>query len=140
DPLRGHLEIKLWNPETAEELRSFLVARLEVESALVCFGPSGRRLATCSHGHTAKIWDSRTGNELCTLNGHGRPITSMAFSPDGKRVVTASQDQTLKIWDALTGDEVLTLRGHAFDVIQAHFSPNGRQLITTHRDGTVRFW
>jgi WD40 repeat protein len=140
DPLRGHMEVKLWNPDTADEMRAFLISRHEVESAIVSFGPNGRRLATCSHGYTAKIWDTQKGHELCTLNGHSKPIVSMAFSPDGQRIVTASQDQTLKVWDTLTGHEVLTLRGHAHDVIQAQFSPNGRQLITVHRDGGVRFW
>ena len=79
----------------------------------MAYSPDGKRLATASDDHTAKVWDAATGQELLTLRGHWARLYGVAYSPDGKRLATASDDHTAKVWDAATGQELLTLRGHS---------------------------
>ena len=64
----------------------------------VAWSPNGKRLATGSKDHTAKVWDTATGQELIILTGHVLPLNSVAWSPDGKRLATASMDGTIQIY------------------------------------------
>ena len=97
---------------------------------LAVFSPDGKRLATASWDHTAKVWDAATGKELFTLRGHKERVGMVAFSPDGKYLATASYDNTAKIWDGRTGKELLTLPGHAGYVSSVAFSPDSKRLAT----------
>ncbi|KAF2023596.1 HET-domain-containing protein [Setomelanomma holmii] len=47
---------------------------------------------------------------LQTLEGHSRPVNSVAFSHDSTRLASASNDNT--IWDASSGTCLQTLKGH----------------------------
>jgi len=64
----------------------------------VADSPDGKRLATASWDHTAKVWDAVSGWELLTLRGHTDRVWGVAYSPDGKRLATASADETLQIY------------------------------------------
>ena len=45
-----------------------------------------------------KIWNSDTGAEIRTLNGHTNYVLSVAILPNGN-IVSGSWDQTIKIWN-----------------------------------------
>ena len=64
------------------------------------FSPDGRRLASAGFDAKIKIWDTESGLELLTLNGHTSWIWKMQFSPDGRRILSCGRDKTLRIWDA----------------------------------------
>lgn len=66
----------------------------------VAFSPDGKRVLTGSDDHTAKIWDSETGQELLTLTGHRDAVTAVDFSADGLSALTASHDGTAIVWAA----------------------------------------
>jgi len=76
------------------------------------------------------VWDSQSGQQLHTLQGHTGRVISVAFSPDDKRLASASFDNTVKIWDAHTGDELLTLKGHDSWVYSVAFSPDGQRVVS----------
>jgi len=88
----------VWDAESGKELLTLRGHSTVVYG--VAFSPDGKRLATASWDHTAKVWDVESGKELLTLRGHLSGVYGVAFSPDGKRLATASDDYTAKVWDA----------------------------------------
>jgi WD40 repeat protein/serine/threonine protein kinase len=118
---------------------SALQLRLATRSGAV-FSPDGRRLASFCYGGPARIWDTATGQELASCQGHTGLLTSLAISPDGRELATGSYDATVRIWDSATGQERRVLRGHSFGVMAIAFSPDGRLLASASEDRTVRIW
>jgi hypothetical protein len=47
----------------------------------VSWSPEGRRLATASSDHTARIWNVNTGGELAVLRGHDDWVRAVSWSP-----------------------------------------------------------
>ena len=103
------------------------------------FSPDGARLLTAGKGYL-KTWDTTTGTELHTLEGHDGDISDCAFSPDGARVVSASFDNTLKVWDAGSGRELVAMRGHTRPVRYGAWLPGGERIISGSYDSTIRVW
>ena len=111
-----------------------------INIASVCFSPNGRRIVTSSPDPVVRVWDSATGEEVLSLKGHTKPVTSAAFSPDGKQIVTGSHDNTVKMWEADSGREIRTLTGHDDYVCSALFTAGGNRIITSSADQTIRVW
>ena len=59
----------------------------------------GKRVVSGSSDGTVKIWDAKTGTELCTLSGHSDCVQTVAVFPDCTKVVSGSCDNTVKIWN-----------------------------------------
>src|SRR5205823_5854233 len=62
--------------------------------------PNGSRLASGSSDRTIKIWDTETGQELRSLQGHTDVVGSVAFTSDGTQLASWSHDGTIRFWDA----------------------------------------
>ena len=56
------------------------------------------------------VWEVSTGKVLRKLEGHSRPVTSVAFSPDGRLILSGSKDRTLRLWEVATGRHLRTLK------------------------------
>ncbi len=102
---------------------------------------SGRRLATDSADHTARIWDLTTGKPLSAPLSHDGPVNWVEFQSDGTRLLTASGDGTIRIWNTAdgrpSGGRWLT---HASSVRIARFSPDGRRVVSGGFDGSIWLW
>jgi WD40 repeat protein len=110
----------------------------------VNFSDDGKKMVTASDDKTARIWDTRTGEELRVLGEHPGPmhhgsILTAAFNADGTKVVTAAQDGSARVWNAATGD-VLQLLEHPNWVNAAVFSPDEKLVATACVDGHIRLW
>ncbi|KAK3947157.1 hypothetical protein QBC32DRAFT_97895 [Pseudoneurospora amorphoporcata] len=77
---------------------------------------------------------------LQTLEGHSRPIESVAFSPNGQRLASGSGDDTIKIWDPASGSCLQTLEGHSDWVYSVVFLPDGQRLASGSADKTIKVW
>jgi WD40 repeat protein/serine/threonine protein kinase len=105
----------------------------------VAFSPAGGRLASASHDHTVRIWDTHTRQTVRTLVGHSNVVYGLAYSPNGARLATASWDNTVKVWDVADGRELFTCDGHDEVVLRVVFSPDGRLLVSLSSHA-VKVW
>jgi WD40 repeat protein len=46
------------------------------------------------------LWDTLTGQELLTLEGHRAQVNGIAFAPDGSTLASCSHDGEVRIWRA----------------------------------------
>ncbi|KXX76846.1 Vegetative incompatibility protein HET-E-1 [Madurella mycetomatis] len=106
----------------------------------VAFSPDGNRIASASYDKTVRIWDTRSGKEVCNLEGHSDRVLSVAFSLDSSRIASASDDKTIYIWDARSGKQIRRLKGHSNSVQSVAFSPDGSRIASASYDKTVRIW
>ncbi|HKR49717.1 MAG TPA: CHAT domain-containing protein, partial [Pseudonocardiaceae bacterium] len=104
----------------------------------VTFSPDGHWLATASDDHTARIWDTVSGQQLATFT-HDNVVTGVVFSSDGHRLATACDDHTARIWDVSSGQRLIEIT-HDKPVRAVAFSPDGHRLATAGDDRTARIW
>ena len=49
----------------------------------------------CLHSYI-RVWDTATGQEVRTLQGHSDLVRSVALSPDEKTIASGSNDRTVR--------------------------------------------
>lgn len=112
-------------------------------------------LATASSDKSARVWNTKTGQLVATLEGHHkRSVRSVAWRPSASddntaiTLATASFDGTVGIWERLETDDpseenwecVATLEGHENEVKCIVWSTSGSLLATCSRDKSVWIW
>ena len=140
--------IMLWDVRSGNKLHTLEGHEEPVSS--VAFSPDGRTLASTGRPYGVnprlsrfgelKLWDTHTGEQVRTLEGHLHTVGSVAFSPDGDVLASGGgwYDDTVRFWDTRTGEEVRILEGHT-GVDSIAFSPYGVKLATAS-SGSVRLW
>jgi WD40 repeat protein/serine/threonine protein kinase len=136
-PERG-FEWYYWQRQLHQDLRTFR-GHSDMIYALA-FAPDGRRLASASEDHTAKVWDCANGTLLLSLSADQGAVNAVAFSPSGKWIVTAGSDHTAKVWDCTNGTNLLTLRGHTAGIWSVSIFPDGQRIATASDDRTAKTW
>merc|ERR1712216_307106 len=131
--------------DTAEMTQNFYlfkILRAHILPLTNCaFNKSGDRFITGSYDRTCKVWDTNTGEELLTLEGHKNVVYAIAFNnPYGDKIITGSFDKTCKLWDAHTGELVHTLRGHQTEIVCLAFNPQSTIVATGSMDSTAKLW
>ena len=74
----------------------------------VSFSPDGNRIVSGSYSGEVKLWDSRSGMLIRSLDGHSTPVR-VGFSLDGTRILSDSFDGkngAQIVWD-LTGQHLI---------------------------------
>lgn len=103
------------------------------------FSSDGTEIATATGDKDIQRWDSKTGEELRTLNGHTGHVLAVDFSPTEHILASGGADNTLRLWNVDTGEgQVLTTDTSA--VMQVTFSPDGKYLVTKNEGGQTKLW
>ena len=109
----------------------------------VAMDSQARWIVTAGADGKAILWDSQTGERLCTV-AHKDAVRDVAFHRGGKAgdtlFVTSSADKTAQIWNAQTRRPVVELSGHEGEVFSARFTPYGPGVVTISWDNTARLW
>jgi WD40 repeat protein len=87
-----------------------------------------------------RIWNTRHGVSMTTLQAHRGRVNSIRFSPDDLMLITASSDYTSLIMDATTGRIVAGPLQHDAAVWFAQFSPGSDMVVTVSLDYTAKIW
>ena len=79
--------------------------------------------ASGSQNNTIKLFNMCTHQEITTLLGHTKSVTSICFSLCGNILASSSCDKTIILWDTITYEELIILRGHTMSIESICFSP-----------------
>jgi len=102
------------------------------------YAPDGRTVLTGSADGTARLWDTRTGQEIRRFTTD-TGVVAVAYAPDGTRVLTGG-DAGARLWDLQTGAAVGSLAQHNGNVNAAAFAPDGHSVLTGNDDGRAYLW
>uniref|UniRef100_G1N2M7 Uncharacterized protein n=1 Tax=Meleagris gallopavo TaxID=9103 RepID=G1N2M7_MELGA len=96
---------------------------------------------TGSYDRTCKVWDTASGEELHTLEGHKNVVYAIAFNnPYGDKIATGSFDKTCKLWSTETGKCYHTFRGHTAEIVCLSFNLQSTLVATGSMDTTAKLW
>ncbi|MBV9470282.1 MAG: sigma-70 family RNA polymerase sigma factor, partial [Abitibacteriaceae bacterium] len=130
------------DPQAGQAQMELLIGHMGSITALA-YAPDGTLLASGSHDRTIKLWDTRTGKVLHTLDAHTDNVTTLAFSPDGNLLASGSFDRVIEIWDVQTASLRCAIPQQARTTAVV-FAPkvggNDRYLATASWDHAVRIW
>jgi WD40 repeat protein len=62
----------------------------------VAFSPDAKTLASGADDGTVKLWDTRTAQELISLEAQQGGVTTLAFSPNGSLLVSGGAARDAK--------------------------------------------
>jgi WD40 repeat protein len=88
--------------------------------------------------HGVQLWDLEEGNRLKVIEGHTKPVCSVAFSPSGELLASGSEDSQVKLWDLASGKELQSMKHPAIPRV-LDFHPDGTALAVA-AGGTVVVW
>ena len=76
--------------ETTQNFYLFKILRAHILPLTNCaFNKSGDRFITGSYDRTCKVWNTLTGEEMLTLEGHKNVVYAIAFNnPFGDKIVS----------------------------------------------------
>lgn len=106
----------------------------------VAFSPDGKYLASAGADSKVQVWKTQNFEQLKTLSGHTKPVTSLSFSPDGKYIASGGRDSTVVIAHTDGSGSPVTLTGHQKAVFSVAFSRDGQYLASGGLDSTIRIW
>jgi RNA polymerase sigma factor (sigma-70 family) len=133
----GDGKIWVWDVHSGETVRK-LDGRMSIGRSMALSNDS-KTVALGAVGHTIRLWDLESGNELFTdYVGHDSQINCLAFSPDGATLVSGGDYQQTFLWDTARWQRQAVLPISSRSVA---FSPGGRMLATvSNNSSTVRMW
>ena len=91
-PLRSRSIEKIDVAETTQNFYLFKILRAHILPLTNCaFNKSGDRFITGSYDRTCKVWNTLTGEEMLTLEGHKNVVYAIAFNnPFGDKIVSST--------------------------------------------------
>ncbi len=106
----------------------------------VRFCPNDSKFITWGAGFKARVWDAKSGQQLCEIDAKEIWFSDIQFSHCGKMFAAASYNKTARVYDALNGEPISPALVHPDWVFTLRFSPDDKHLLTACRDGKGRLW
>lgn len=130
----------IWDTNTGKKILTLLIKGVEKssrESSIkilkISFSNNDRFVMVTSSDGVAHLFDSKSGDEIYSLQPSGGRLTSAQFSSDDRKIVTASSSGHVKVWKVSSGRPIgkeLYWRDHETAFHSASFTANGRYIIS----------
>lgn len=102
---------------------------------LAAFSPDNRIMAL-ARGSFLQLWDlDRWRHRM--LEGHIKPIRTLAFSPDGRTLLSGARDGVVCLWSLADGRELERFDWEIGEVETVAFAPDGATAAAGGRKGVV---
>jgi WD40 repeat protein len=105
----------------------------------IALSADGRTLAA-TDDWAIRVYDTKSRQELATLNGHKGRVCALAFAPDGATLLSAGWDGRVTMWDVSAGRESHTYAWPIGRPRAVTFSPDGLLAAAAGDAGTVVVW
>lgn len=141
--------LSVWDAAT---LRPVLTLPGQYPAWCAAFSPDSSTLAVAMPNREIGLFDTSTWTQRASLEGHSKPVLTVAFSPDGKLLASSSADGTIRLWDPAfhpdrrgegtlgAGRRLATLSPGETEVSRIIFSRDGRTLFSAGADRRVLAW
>jgi WD40 repeat protein len=105
-------------------------------------------VASATTDGTVRIWESRSGQEVATLENAVLWLNDMVFTPDGTQIIYVATDG-IRIWNiesaiALNGDRgdfrVIASPAEGEFIDSIALNPDGTILAAGYLDSTIKLW
>ena len=106
----------------------------------MAFLPDSKTLAVAGYDGLIRLWNTETGKEVRSLEGHTSAVYGISVSRDGRHLVSASFDRTVRLWETFGGGAVSNWQGHTGPATAVAFAPTGRVAFSGSADTTVLAW
>lgn len=104
------------------------------------FSSDGNMLALGYFDGLVKLWDTRTGELLNTINSHLSKVTFLSFNKNANLIVTANE-RTIKVWNVNDGTLVHIIENGHNDLIRSvRFNEGGDKIVSVSHDKTIKIW
>ena len=134
--------VRVWSRAITEPMA--VLAGLRGMTA-AAFSPNGEQLAVASKvTGDIELWNPRTVERVCSLDGAGGTVAQLAYSPDGSQLAAAftspRQSGGIRVWRTDTGEQLHDFGEDGRGEVAVTFSPDGERLLTTAADATMMVW
>jgi WD40 repeat protein len=89
-----------------------------------------------------RMFDTASGEQLCSEKSFAVPIYSAGFSVDGRQAFTGLYEPALRRWDVTPGTlkKAEGWKGASGYVQLMRFSPDGKRMVASGLDGQLVLW
>ena len=140
DALSGRDRLLSFGSARPTAVKSSIVAHERAEIHSIAHNASGSMILTGSDDRTVRLWDSRSGTRLSSLEIAVKAVMCVAFSPDGHLGLAASGDLSVRVWSLKTTRVLHTLTGHTGKIYTARFTPDSKGVFSSGYDRRIKLW
>ncbi|MBZ0309777.1 MAG: WD40 repeat domain-containing protein, partial [Anaerolineae bacterium] len=139
----GPEAVSLWDIETGENIRTFIVGDDFFYSS-AAFSPDGHYLLLGDHLRGVQLWDIATGRQLRDFSIWS--VTSVAFSFNGLYILAGTTNPQLigvaytEVGEIETGKVIREFSSYVASVNSVAFSPDNRYVLSGNLYGTAQLW
>ncbi|HXY32892.1 MAG TPA: c-type cytochrome domain-containing protein [Planctomycetaceae bacterium] len=130
-------ELKTWRIPSLTLDREFKEAHSDTIYG-VDFSRDGKYLASCAADKFVKIFETRTGKQVRSLEGHAHQVLAVSWKADGSLLASAGADNQIKVWNLETGEQQRSIASHSKQVTSIQFIGTSFNIVSASGDKTVR--